>query len=455
MGYSPFKRAARRLRGYLKEESGSATMLSLQFTLITLVVGGLSIDFNKVIADRTTLQLAADTAAHAALYTRETKSPEVARNKALETIEVMLQEDYYDGAILHADVEFGTWDPDTREFTVDNLSTTAVRVKSEMTSGRGNASRNLLLGLVGRKTFNVETDSVYGTYQPPCFTEGFVAEEVVDIQSGNSFFDGFCLHSNQYVSLNQNNFFEPGTVVSMPDLALLDIPNSGFEANEGLEAALRQGAYRLRLLNKLPGMIADLWIADPDGLPRNIDNATGGPLFGDRTPSLFNVIPAGNGKVVPADFEQGRINTLRCTGSGKLTMDPGLYSNFIFVSDCEIKMSQGVVLEDVIIATENTSVKSINSPSGFTLGRSDNCAEGGGSIILTLGGVDVAADLQVYNGQILAIKDIIFSANANGIQGASFISYGQITGTSNMNMGFCHGDGMENIYVADYFRMLD
>lgn len=454
MGLPSLPRAARRLRHFVGEESGSATMLSLQFTLITLVVGGLSIDFNKVIADRTTLQLAADSAAHAALYTRETETADVAKAKAVETIQVMIAQDYYDGAMAETDVEFGTWDDDTSTFTPSTTSKTAVRVKAEMTTARGNASRNLLLGLVGRDTFNVETASVYGTYQPPCFTEGFVAEEVVDIQSGNSFFDGFCLHSNQYVSLNQGNYFEQGTVVSMPDLADLDLPTSGFEANEGLDLALRQGAYRLRLLNKLPSMIEGLWFADPDSLPRNVDNSTGGPLMGND-PSLFVVLPAGNGKVVPSDFEPGRINTLQCSGAGKLTFEPGTYSNFVFINDCEIKFNEGVVLEDVIIATSNTSAKSFNSPSGFVLGRNDNCAPGGGAILMTMGGVDVAAQLEVYNGQILAMSDIEFAAKADGIQGASFISYGQITGTSNMNMGFCGGSGMENIYVADYFRMLD
>ena len=459
MAFLAAPRIAKRMRHYLSDDSGSATILSLQFTLIALVVGGLSIDFNKAISDRTKLQLAADTAAHAALYSREDMTKEEARTKALEVIDAMLRDDLYGGAVSEADIEFGSWNAGDNTFVPNDAQRTAVRVRAEMTTGRGNASRNLLLGLVGRKTFNVETASVYGTYYPPCFTEGFVAEGVVDIQSNNAFSEGFCLHSNTHVSLNSNNYFEPGTVVSMPDLADLDIPNSGFESNEGLDTALRQGAYRLRLLNDLPEIIAGLWVADPDSFPTRLHGGNGdGTLIGGNSSTFINAVEASNNnKVVPADFEAGAVNTMDCGANGKLTFEAGTYSDFAFVSNCEIKFSGDVILEDVVIATESTSAKSFNSPSGqngFTLGRDDNCAPGGGSVLMTLGGMDFASNLNVYNSQLLAIGDITFAANADGIQGASFISYGEIDSTSNINMGFCEDRGMENVYRADYFRML-
>ncbi len=75
--------------------------------------------------------------------------------------------------------------------------------------------------------------------------------------------------------------------------------------------------------------------------------------------------------------------------------------------------------------------------------------------LMTLGGFKVASSLSVYNGQVLAMGDITFSANADGVKGASFISYGQIDGTSNMDMGFCRNSGMENAYRAPYFRMVN
>jgi hypothetical protein len=44
----------------------------------------------------------------------------------------------------------------------------------------------------------------------------------------------------------------------------------------------------------------------------------------------------------------------------------------------------------------------------------------------------------VKMGEITIAKgDVSFAANANGIEGASIIAGGQISGTSNMTMGFC------------------
>jgi len=98
---------------------------------------------------------------------------------------------------------------------------------------------------------------------------------------------------------------------------------------------------------------------------------------------------------------------------------------------------------------------SLNSPAGLSIGRDDNCATGGGATLMTLGGFSAAASLNVFGGQILALGDIDFAANADGIQGASFVSYGMIDGTSNMNMGYCRNAGMENAYRANYFRMVN
>ena len=168
---------------------------------------------------------------------------------------------------MTTDVNFGVWDKSELTFLENADSKTAVRVQAMMKQERDNASRNLLLRLIGQDTFDVGVESVYSTYFPGCFTEGFVAEEVVDIQSNNSFTNGFCIHSNQYVSMNQNNYFEAGTVVSMPNVEDLDIPKSGFDKNDGLQTALRAGKYRLRLLNQLPDIIESFWSAKAEHLP--------------------------------------------------------------------------------------------------------------------------------------------------------------------------------------------
>ena len=430
-----------RLSRFKEDQGGSATILSLFFVLIAMVVGGLAIDFNKAISDRTQLQVAADSAAHAALYSRETMSASDAKLAAVDLVQPMLPGDIYAGAITVSDITFGNWDFDTNTFTADPTSKQAAQVNSEMTHLRGNASQNLLLRIVGQDTFEIVTSSVYATYLSPCFTEGFVADEVVDLQSNNAFTDGFCVHSNDYVSLNSNNYFEQGTVVSMPSLNDLDLPTSGFESNDGLQSALRTGEHRLRILNQLPKIIAGLTRGDQEYTP---DYITSGSI--ERlTVNRFE----------PEHFVSGRIHLYSCAGAGKATMNPGIYENMVLVTDCELKFGQGVILKDAVVATTNTSSTSFNSPSGFQLGADDDCGTGGGAVLMTLGGVNFASALQVYGGQILAIGDIDFSAQPDGIEGASFISYGHIESTSSIDMGFCWNRGMENIYTADYFRMVD
>ncbi|MEW9921043.1 Tad domain-containing protein [Marimonas sp. MJW-29] len=441
------------------DEDGSATILSLFFLLICLVMGGIAIDFNKAMSERTRLQVAADAAAHAALYTRETKTTGEARQVALDTVASMLPENKFGrSALTSADIIFGKWDPETQTFTANEGSRSAVKVSAQMVEDRNNASRNILLRMIGFDTFNIGVDSIYTTYYPGCFTEGFVSEQIVDIQSNNSFTDGFCIHSNTYVSLNQNNYFEPGTVVSMPNINDLDIPESGFKLNEGLGTALREGKYRMRLLSKLPGIIDSFWGAEQDHLPPYVDHGYAYNIEFDQFPGLpLNEEPPKKKytmSVIPYHFAPNAVNRKYCFGKSSITLEAGLYSSFLLITDCKVNFANGVVLEDVVIATTSEDISSFYSGQGLQLGRDDNCAEGGGVTLMTLGGFKAAASLSAFNAQILAMKDIEFAAKADGVVGASFVSNGRIDGTSNMSMGYCKNRGMENAFRAPYFRMV-
>ena len=110
-----------------------------------------------------------------------------------------------------------------------------------------------------------------------------LAEDVVEIQSNNSYFNGFCIHSNSWVEVNNNNFFEPGTIVSMPDMDDLVVPNDGLdeEKNEGLVDALREGKYRICLVNARfdPGSKSTIEASRLQFHCRNQEDAGGGELF--------------------------------------------------------------------------------------------------------------------------------------------------------------------------------
>ena len=92
--------------------------------------------------------------------------------------------------------------------------------------------------------------------------------------------------------------------------------------------------------------------------------------------------------------------------------------------------------------------------SGLQVGKDDGCADSGGAQLVTLGGMEFAANLTMYGGQLLAVGDVAFAARANDIEGAAIVSGSQISGTSNRDMAFC-ATGMDGNLTAKYFRMVE
>ena len=435
-----------RIDPFARDESGFFTAFSLYSLVLILLITGLALDLSNHYATRTHLQTAADSAAHAAIVRRQTESAADAKAAALSVHAGNMPSERYGAALTADDIEFGTWDSSaapSERFKPNANARSAVRATTRQVSSRANEVRTFLLRLVGLDSFDVAATAVFSLYQPPCLREGFVAEGKVDMQSNNNFFKGFCIHSNDHVRFNQNNYFEEGTIVSMPDLDKLDIPNSGFEQNEGLEAALREGRMDIRILDQLEDIIDGLLDRDVDYLPDYIN-----PL--DPIVTL-----APNNNLEASDFTPGRVHRITCSNSnGKFGFrNDVVLSEIVIVTNCQISMSQSMRLEDVVVATTNTDSKSISGASSANFGRDDNCAPGGGAQIITLGGMEFPSSLGIFGSQLLAQGSIKFAARADGIQGASMVAGGQIDGTSNSTMALC-GTGMDDNFEADYFRMV-
>ena len=440
MPWTPLARPVR----FLADQSGGATAFSLLLMIALLTVGGYAVDVQNVMTARTKLQTAADSAAHAALLARETKTAAEAKQVAVDVAMLNMPQGIYGSTLTVDDVEFGRWDPVSLTFTPDPKSDDAVRVTAWRTSERNNSVATYLLRMINREAWNVAVDSIYVTYHPTCLREGFVAQDVVDLQSNNSFSNGFCIHSNAYVSLNSNNYFEPGTVVSMSDLDQIDLPNSGYKTNEGLEDALREGSWNIRILSRIKKLIDDLNAMDTEVVP------------GYVSARVFSILPSAT--VVQSHLEQGRAYRFSCpSATSRLIFDNNVQiRRALITTNCKIFFRSGVTIEDAVIATTNTASDSISSASGgdgLRVGRPDNCAPGGDAQLITMGGMNFPSKLSVFNGQFLAVGDIQFAANADGVKGVAMVAGGEISGTSNMTMAFC-GSGMENNFHAEYFRMV-
>lgn len=430
----------KKIRQFYSEESGGMTAFSIFILIGTLFVGGYAIDVGNVMTARTQLQIAADASAHAALVTRELKSEREAIAAAREIALLNMPESVFGIVLNDADIVFGQYDSNTQRFVSQSGSRDAVQVTTRRTLENGNAVATYLLKLVGLDDWNLTTTAIFTTYHPTCLREGFVAEGPVDVQSNNTYSNGFCIHSNSYVSLNSNNYFEPGTVVSMPNLDDIELPNSGFKTNTGLADALREGSWNIRIINRIDALINGLSTFDPLYLPSYITSNTKNG-FSSRD-------------VTQADLEEGRLHTFTCSGGAALTIKAKvIVKNVVIVTSCDVKFEQGVQIISSVIATTSASSKSMSASSGLQVGLNDNCAIGGGSQLVTAGSMSFPSDLQIYGSQLLAKNDISFSANADGIQGAAIVAGGTISGTSNMAMGFC-GTGMDANFNAEYFKLV-
>ncbi len=430
----------KKIRQFYSDESGGMTAFSMFILIGTLFVGGYAIDVGNVMTARTQLQIAADASAHAALLTRELKSESEAIAAAHEIALLNMPESVFGAVLNDADIVFGQYDSNAQSFVPKSGSRGAVQVTTRRTLENGNEVATYLLKLVGLDDWNLTTTAIFTTYRPTCLREGFVAEGPVDVQSNNTYSNGFCIHSNSYVSLNSNNYFEPGTVVSMPNLDDIELPNSGFKTNTGLADALREGSWNIRIINRIDALISGLSTFDSLYLPSYITSHTD-KGFSSRY-------------VTQADLEEGRLHTYTCSGGAALTIKADvIVKNVVIVTSCDVKFEQGVQIINSVIATTSTSSKSMSASSGLQVGLNDNCAIGGGSQLVTAGSMSFPSNLQIYGSQLLAKNDISFSANADGIQGAAIVAGGTISGTSNMAMGFC-GTSMDANFNAEYFKLV-
>jgi hypothetical protein len=465
---------SRKAAQFTAAEDGGMTGGGLIFIVIFLAVGGLAVDMSNAINFRAQLQMTADSTAHDALYERNvalTSTPDDARDVALALGEQNMNEDYHGQVLTGADIEFGVWNAAASSFTVNENSRTAVRVTTHRDSAGENEVATYLLKFAGFDSWDLRTSAVFETYQPPCLKEGFVAENMVDIQSNNSYFTGFCIHSNDVVSLNSNNYFEAGTIVSMPDTSDLQMPASGLETNIGLSDALRYGAMQIRLINALKAVSSswstgksNMWdflqLAARDGqidyitgTPREITVVNGQPknsTSGDNNAEATKSLKDRNGNSV---LRANAVNYVYCSSSSTSLDIDRTVTNLIMITNCKISFGSAGALENGLFATLSTDAKSITGSSSTRIGVKDSCAAGGGGQLVSLGGMNFASGIGINGGQLIALKEIAFAANGDGLKGTSIISGDTVSGTSNMTMGLC-GTGMEDNLKLPYFRMV-
>ncbi len=432
------------LSRFLRQDDGALTAFGLFLTIAMICVGGLAIDVANAIKVRTHLQVAADSAAHAAIVAREHKTEAEAKAIAVSVAQVSLPSANFGDTIRASDIQFGAWDSATETFTVIPGSDDAVMVSTQRLQDRNNPMATYFLKFVGLWSMDIVSQSVFETYYPTCYREGMVADLRLDIQSNNRYREGYCLHSNSHIEMNSNNEFENNVIVSMPQETDLVIPASGWSSNTGLSEAIRSGSYHIRILQRIDDII---------GGYDDIGNvAYYRPDYFDLPLATTNV--SVNTQLDAGNWQSGEVHTASCSGNQRLRIRSGaVLQHGVIETNCRVVIGAGAVLEDVLIISESTDLRAIDGAADVRLGAADGCSPGGGVQIVTKGGVRFTANLQMFGVQILAADMIDFEANGNGVFGVSMVSGGEIDSTSNMDMGFCDGVGLENRFEAEYFRM--
>ena len=97
-----FIRLSARLRGFRRDQSASMTIFALYVLAGAILASAFAVDFAYLQSARTQLQVAADSAAHAALYYRETHSESDAKDKALAVASHDMPSEHF-GAVLRAE----------------------------------------------------------------------------------------------------------------------------------------------------------------------------------------------------------------------------------------------------------------------------------------------------------------------------------------------------------------
>jgi hypothetical protein len=430
-----------RIKDFVRDESGGMTVFGL-FTLMTcLILGGLALDTARLHNVGTQMQNTADIVGHAAIISRPDMTEAEAKAAALAYARRNMPTNTHGIVVTPDDIVFGFWDDARRAFTPQAGAQQAVQVTVRRTRATANPLPTFLLKFAGMGSWNIERTATLSSMSPACLREGFVSDVMVDMQSNNSFVDGFCIHSNRDIKVSSGNFFQNGVIVSMPNPALVQLPNSGFTSNPGLQDALTVSRYNLRVLERLNAIMTGLTTPGSRYIPRYITNHT--------------VVDVGSRQIGATTLTPGRIHRITCTGNQSLSISNGVVlNNVVVVTNCRTMFGNGARLENAVIATTNTDTRSFNGPNGVVVGRNDNCGTGGGAQLLTLGGMDFASGLETYGAQLIARGNIVFSAAAGGVQGASFVAGGTISGTSNMTLAGCGGRGMEDNFREAYARLV-
>jgi hypothetical protein len=397
--------------------------MGLLWFMLLVGITGLAVDVTDGFRNRTMLQATADASALAAVI--DLPDAATAVLTAQDYAESNLGIDVNGHVLDTNDVHIGLWDPATNSLDTTSAFPDAVMVTVNRSAANANAVPVNFLRIIGLQTWNVTAQAVAQRFIPDCLRDGLIAREMVDI----------CIHGEQGVNIQSNNFFESGVNVSMPSLAMLEVPASGMDSNVGLPDALRESHLDPRMVNHIDEIIAKLRDPSLDTDPEKV------------IPSYINselpVVEVDNKVDFTAlNFEPGagRIYHIDCRGKPTISTPSGIIlRNVVIIVECSLNVTPDSLLTNVVLASYR--VGNGQDPLGLTNIAVDANVQLGASTV-SINGV-----------QIVAAGDIELGARDMGINGISGQAGGTITMASNNMFGLCSG-GAPGLFTVPYYRLV-
>lgn len=438
---------------FFTDQRGGGTIMGLMWFMLLVGICGLAVDVTDGFRNRTMLQATADATALAAAIDLPDPAAVVA---TANTYSVDNMGTDINGHVLdNKDVHIGLWDAATQSLDTGSAFPDAVMVTVNRSAANANAVPVNFLRIIGLQTWNVTAQAVAQRFIPDCLRDGLIAREYVDMSSNNSFVRNICIHGEQGVNIQSNNFFESGVNVSMPSLAMLEVPASGMESNPGLPEALRENHLDPRMVNHIDEIIAKL--RDPS---LDTDLVAVIPSYIDA--SLPVILEDNKVDFTALNFapDSGRIYEIDCRGNPTVTVPEGItLSNVVIVIECSLIVAPGSTLTNVVLASHMVGngqnaldLTNISIAANVQLGGPDNCTPGGGVQIFSPASVKIASSAAIDGVQIVAANDIELGARDMGINGISAQAGGTITLTSNNQFGLCSG-GAPDLFTVPYYRL--
>jgi Flp pilus assembly protein TadG len=447
-----------RIHQFANNEAGGGTIMGLLWFALLVGITGMAVDVTDGFRNRTMLQATADSSALAAAIDLPDKAVAVATavTYAVDNMGTELN-----GSVLDpADVLVGLWDGATQSLDQTSLVPDAVMVTVHRSSANANALPVNFLRIMGLQTWNVTAQAVAQRFIPECLRDGLIAREIVDMTSNNGFVNEICIHGEQGVDIESNNYFETGVNVSTPRIPeMLDLNGNGMTSNIGLPPALRENHLDPRMVNHITE-ITDAFLA------MNTVSATA--LTAKVMPSYIDMTK----DVIVTDnrfnFQSAiphRVYHVQCQPMRNLVLPAGILLDMIvLIADCQITIGANSTVTDSVIisrsgptpggnANLNIGDANISTAAGVQLGKPDNCATGGGVQLFSNATIHTSSTTRIDGVQMVALGDIFLGARSMGINGISAQSGGTIKMAANNMFGLCSG-GAPNLFTVDYYRLV-